>query len=67
MTPIRVPLSAQIAEAERARDDALAASKTKPEIIPRLHAREAMILTLRAYQAFEEEIRKGQDDEQGSV
>lgn len=30
--------------------------KDKPELLPRLHAREAIVMTLYAYQSFEHEM-----------
>jgi hypothetical protein len=58
MTPIRIPLSDQIAEAERWRDKAQELAKTNPAILPRLHATEAIVLTLNVYQAYAVEIRE---------
>lgn len=53
---VRIPLSDQIAEAERNRDQAAEMVKDKPELLPRLHAREAIVISLYAYQAFEHEM-----------
>jgi hypothetical protein len=55
---IRIPLTEQIAEAERWRDKAQEMAKTNPAILPRLHATEAIVLTLNVYQAYADEIRE---------
>jgi hypothetical protein len=55
---ISVPLTEQITEAVRWRDKAQEMAKTNPAILPRLHATEAIVLTLNVYQAYADEIRE---------
>jgi len=55
---IRVPLSEQIEEAIMHRDALAKAVPEKPHLLPRLHRSEATILSLTAYQAFEDEINR---------
>jgi hypothetical protein len=59
MTPIRVPLSAQIAEAARWRDKAEELAKTNPAIEPRAQASGAIVETLKVFQAM---FEKGQTE-----
>lgn len=58
MSPIRVPLVAQITYMERHRDKGLELVKTSPGAQGALDTAEAIILTLTAYQAFEDEIKR---------
>jgi len=55
---IRVPLEAQISYMERHRDKGREMVKTKPETQAALDIAEAILLTLTAYAAFEDEINR---------
>lgn len=52
---VKVSLSEQIHEAEVHRDALQKAATDKPELAPRLHRAEALLLTLSERQAFDEE------------
>lgn len=53
---MKVALSEQIEEARLHRDALEKAAADKPQLLPRLHRAEALLITVTAYQAFEAEI-----------
>lgn len=58
MTPIRVPLQTQISYMERHRDKGRELVKTNPGAGAALDTAKCILLTLTAYQAFEDEINR---------
>lgn len=60
MTRHRISLSDQIAEAERWRDKAKEAAATNPAVLPRLHATEAIVISLSTFKAFYAEQTEGE-------
>lgn len=55
---MKIPLSDQIAEAERHRDELQAAVAKRPDLVGRLHAAEGMCLTMRLVQSIETDLRQ---------
>lgn len=52
---MKIPLSDQIAEAELHRDALQKAVADKPHLAPRLDRAEALVLTIHAYRAIEQQ------------
>ncbi len=55
---MKVPLSQQIEEAERHRDDAARAAERNPSVRPRLDAAEGIVLTLHLLKTVEPDFRQ---------